>query len=161
MPRISDILLVEDNPYDVELISAELRKARLPNDLIVARDGEEALEYLYRQGKFQRRATGNPSLILMDIRMPKVNGIEVLHQVRDDESLREIPVAIITSYPESKGIIETTNLEVAFFSKPIDGEKLLQILAIAGIHAGKRDRAPHRTDRPKEIQAGHREAVDA
>ncbi len=150
MHRLNDILLVEDNPYDVELMSAEFRRLHLPNDLIVARDGEEALDYLYRQGKFQRRLHGNPALILLDIRMPKVNGIEVLHQIKHDTELREIPIVIITAYPEAKRIVESTNLEVAFIEKPLDGEKLRRILSLAGMYTPRHDRAPHRTERARE-----------
>jgi CheY-like chemotaxis protein len=158
MLRAKDILLVEDNPYDVELMATEFRKARLSNELIVARDGEEALDYLYRHGKFQRRMAGIPALILLDIRLPKVNGIEVLHQIRHDADLRQIPIAVITSYPEARSVIDTTDLEVSFFEKPLDSDKLQRILAMAGFTFSKRDRAPQKSDRSR---AGISEAVSA
>jgi CheY-like chemotaxis protein len=147
MVRPNDILLVEDNPYDVELMAAEFRRSRLANELIVARDGEEALDYLYRQGKFQRRVAGNPALILLDIRLPKVNGIEVLHQIRHDSELLNIPVAVITSYPEARSILDTSGIDVEFFEKPLDGDKLQRILALAGCTTAKRDKAPQKSDR--------------
>jgi CheY-like chemotaxis protein len=124
MNQTNEVLLVEDNPYDVELMSIGFKKHKLGGELIVARDGEEALDYLYRQGKFQRRLQGNPSLILLDVRMPRVNGIEVLHQIKNDDDLKDIPVIVLTAYPEVKSIINETDVSVAFMEKPVNFEKL-------------------------------------
>jgi DNA-binding response OmpR family regulator len=122
-------------------------KHRIGTELVVARDGEEALDYLYRQGKFQRRLPGNPSLILLDVRIPKVNGIEVLHQIKNDDDLKNIPVVVLTAHPEVKSIIGETDVSVAFMEKPVDFERLDAIVKnIIGPKSNTR-RSPQPTKR--------------
>jgi CheY-like chemotaxis protein len=98
------ILLVEDDPKDVELTISALSEYNLVNDIQVARDGVEALDYLFRRGKFTNETRGNPIVILLDLKMPKLDGIQVLRQIKSDEKLRTIPVVILTSSRESQDL---------------------------------------------------------
>ena len=91
MSDVKRILLVEDDPKDVELTLTGLAEYNLVNEVVVARDGEEALDFLYRRGNYEKRTNGNPAVILLDLKLPKVNGFEVLQQVRADEKLKMIP----------------------------------------------------------------------
>lgn len=120
MAELKRILLVEDNAKDVELTLTALEENHLANEVVVARDGAEALDYLYFRGKYQMRARGNPAVILLDIKMPKVDGIEVLRQLKTDETLKVIPVVILTSSREEKDMIESYRLGVnAYVVKPV------------------------------------------
>src|SRR5437879_2868711 len=95
--ELKSILLAEDDPRDVELTLAALDENNLANKVAVARDGEEALDYLYCRGKYQSRTRGNPIFVLLDLKMPKVSGLEVLRQVKADPQLKTIPVIVLTS----------------------------------------------------------------
>ncbi|MEJ2156849.1 MAG: response regulator [Desulfobacteraceae bacterium] len=101
MTNFKRILLVEDDPKDVELTLTALAEHKLSNEVAVARDGVEAMDYLYRRGSFARRPAGNPVVILLDLKMPRMDGMQVLDQIRADEQLRLIPVVILTSSRES------------------------------------------------------------
>ena len=96
MNGLKRILLVEDDPKDVELTLTGLAEYNLANEVVIARDGEEALDYLYRRGNHRTRPNGHPAVILLDLKLPKVNGFEVLEQVRADENLKMIPVVILS-----------------------------------------------------------------
>src|SRR5690349_3191745 len=100
MTRLRPILLAEDNLKDVELVLAALKKNNLANEVVVARDGEEALDYLYRRGKFQARNQGLPIAMFLDLKMPKVDGLEVLRQMKSDAVLKVVPVVMLTSSRE-------------------------------------------------------------
>ncbi len=114
------ILLVEDDPQDIELTLAALGEYNLANEIVVARDGVEALDYLYRRGTFAERPAGNPVVVLLDLKMPKLDGIEVLRQIKTDERLRLIPVVILTSSGESRDLEECYQLGVnAYVVKPV------------------------------------------
>src|ERR1700745_2975489 len=91
------ILIVEDEPNDVELTLAALDKCVLANEVVVAHDGQEALDYVQNRGTFSTRANGNPALILLDLNLPKVDGLEVLKQIKSDDRLKTIPVVVLTS----------------------------------------------------------------
>ena len=120
MNQLKRILLVEDDPNDLELALEGLSEYNLLNQIVVARDGQEALDYLYRKGRFESRPEGNPILILLDIKMPKVDGLTVLKQIRSDVNLRMIPVVILTSSKEERDVIEGYRLGVnAFVVKPV------------------------------------------
>jgi CheY-like chemotaxis protein len=119
--RSVHILLVEDSPNDAELAIAALRDHRVANQIDVARDGEEALDYFYRRGKFSTRSNGNPGLVLLDVKMPKVDGIEVLRQIKADPNLKSIPVVMLTSSREERDVAECYLLGVnAYVVKPVD-----------------------------------------
>lgn len=121
MIELKRILLVEDNANDVELTMEALNEYNLANTVEVAKDGEEALDYLYYRGRFTERPRGNPAVILLDLKLPKVSGLEVLKHIRSDNSLKMIPVVILTSSHEEKDLIEGYNLGVnAYVVKPVD-----------------------------------------
>jgi CheY-like chemotaxis protein len=120
MTAVQNILLVEDNANDVELTLAALRGNRVANEVVVLRDGAEALEYLFRRGKYASREADHPALILLDLKMPKVNGLEVLRQVKGDAYLRKIPVVMLTSSREDLDLHQTYDLGVnAYVVKPV------------------------------------------
>lgn len=100
--ELKRILLVEDSPQDVELTLAALEEHRLSNEVVVARDGEQALDYLYYRGAWRLRAAGNPAIILLDLKLPKLSGLEVLQRIKNDEGLKLVPVAMLTSSGEEK-----------------------------------------------------------
>jgi CheY-like chemotaxis protein len=120
MTELRTILLAEDNANDVELTLAALRGNRVANDVVVVRDGAEALDYLYRRGSFAGRSIDNPGLILLDLKMPRVDGIEVLRQVKGDPGLRTIPIVVLTSSREEHDVVRTYGLGVnAYVVKPV------------------------------------------
>ena len=121
MNGLKRILLVEDDPKDVELTITGLGEYNLANEVVVARDGEEALDYLYRRGAHDTRENGNPAVMLLDLKLPKVNGFEVLQQIRADEKLKMIPVVVLTSSREERDLVESYKLGVnAYVVKPVD-----------------------------------------
>jgi CheY-like chemotaxis protein len=121
MSALKPILLVDDNPNDIELTLAALAENHLANEVVVARDGAEALDYLYRRGIFKLRAEGNPAVVLLDLKLPKVDGLQVLQQVKQDEGLRQIPVVMLTSSQEEKDLVRSYKLGVnAYVVKPVD-----------------------------------------
>lgn len=121
MADLKPILLVDDSSNDIELTLAALSENHLANEVVVARDGEEALDYLYRRGIFRLRSTGNPAVILLDLKLPKVDGMQVLEQVKKDEDLKQIPVVMLTSSQEEKDLLRSYKLGVnAYVVKPVD-----------------------------------------
>ncbi len=120
MELIKRVLLVEDDPKDVELTLSALEEYNLANQIVVARDGVEALDYIYRRGAFALRPQGNPVVILLDIKMPRLDGLQVLRQLKADEQMRLIPVVILTSSQESRDLEECYSLGVnAYVVKPV------------------------------------------
>jgi CheY-like chemotaxis protein len=120
MEALKRILLVEDDPKDIELTLNTLDEYNLSNEVAVARDGVEALDYLYRRGSFAERPAGNPVVILLDLKMPKLDGIQVLQQLKADEQMRLIPVVVLTSSRESHDLKECYKLGVnAYVVKPV------------------------------------------
>jgi CheY-like chemotaxis protein len=120
MEVIKRILLVEDDPKDIELTLAALAEYNLANEVEIARDGVEALDYLFRRGLFADRPAGNPVVILLDLKMPKLDGIHVLQQLKADSQMRLIPVVILTSSLESKDLKECYRFGVnAYVVKPV------------------------------------------
>jgi len=121
MSELKRILLVEDNPKDVELTLSALAENNLANEVVVTRDGAEGLDYLYRRGQFKLRAEGNPAVILLDLKMPKVDGLEVLRLIKSDMELKAIPVVMLTSSREEKDLIASYQLGVnAYVVKPVN-----------------------------------------
>ncbi|MBN1106566.1 MAG: response regulator [Deltaproteobacteria bacterium] len=120
MGALKRILLVEDDPKDIELILHALEEYNLANEVVVARDGVEALDYLYRKGPFAQRPEGNPVLILLDLKMPRLDGSQVLKQLKSDEQLRLVPVVILTSSRESHDLENGYRLGAnAYVVKPV------------------------------------------
>lgn len=131
-----EILLVEDNPHDAELTIRTLRKANLANQLIHLHDGAEALDFLFAKGMYADRNIGNrPKVILLDIKMPKVDGIEVLRQLKLNEATRTIPVVIMTSSKEEQDIITSYDLGVnSYVVKPVDFEGFAKAVSELGFY---------------------------
>ena len=134
MADLKRILLVEDNPNDIELTLSALEEHHLANEVIVVRDGQEALDYLYRGGSFKLRGNGNPAVVLLDIKLPKVDGIEVLRKIKSDISLKIIPVVMLTSSREEKDLIDSYNLGVnAYVVKPVDFKEFVEAVKELGV----------------------------
>jgi CheY-like chemotaxis protein len=126
--------LVEDDPGDVELTLAALEENNLANKVAVVNDGEEALDYLYRRGKFKMRSGGNPIVVLLDNKMPKVNGLEVLKTIKADEDLKTIPIVVLTSSRETPDLIEFYKHGVnAYVVKPVDFFEFMKAIRQTGI----------------------------
>lgn len=133
MEDLKRILLAEDSGKDAELTLTALEEKHLANKVDVVRDGEEALDYLYRRGPFQSRPGGNPVVVLLDIKMPKVDGLEVLRQIKSDERLKTIPVVILTSSREEQDLIEGYRLGVnAYVVKPVDFSQFVEAVKELG-----------------------------
>jgi two-component system response regulator len=128
------ILLVEDNSADEKLIILSFQENKIGNNVIVARDGQEALDFLFSQGKYQSRETGlNPQLIILDLKLPKIDGLEVLKCVREHERTRLIPVVILTSSREEEDIVKAYNLgSNAYVRKPVDFTELTKAMKELG-----------------------------
>src|SRR5262249_1418405 len=121
MAPLKRILLAEDNERDVELTLAALDEKNLANEVVIARDGEEALDYLNGRGKFAGHANGLPVVVLLDLKMPKVDGLEVLRRMRAEEKLKHVPVVMITSSREEQDLLKSYQLGVnAYVVKPMD-----------------------------------------
>ncbi|MBI4514635.1 MAG: response regulator [Deltaproteobacteria bacterium] len=121
------ILLAEDNAHDIELTLTAMEEYRLANDVQVVRDGAEALDYLYRRGAFAGRPDGHPLLVLLDLKMPKVDGIEVLRQVKSDPELKVIPVVVVTSSREEQDVVRGYQLGAnAYVVKPVDFDEFVE-----------------------------------
>jgi CheY-like chemotaxis protein len=131
---LKPILLVEDDPRDLELTLVALERSQLANEVVVVRDGEAALDYLARSGDFAGRAEGNPAVILLDLKLPKVNGLEVLQTVRTTEPLRSIPVVMLTSSHEETDVLRSYQLGVnAYVVKPVEFKQFVEAIADLGI----------------------------
>jgi CheY-like chemotaxis protein len=131
---IKHILLVEDDPHDVALTLAALGEHNLANSVVVVHDGEEALDYLYCRGKFMTRKDGPPVVVLLDLKMPKVSGLEVLEIIKADEHLKMIPVVVLTSSREEPDLIESYQHGVnAYVVKPVDFSDFIRAVKRLGI----------------------------
>jgi CheY-like chemotaxis protein len=120
MAELKTILLAEDNPRDLELTIEALSEHNLANEVVVAHDGAEALDYLYRRGNYESRNPGNPVLVLLDIKMPKVDGLEVLRAIKSDPSMKMVPVVVLTSSREEQDLLKSYALGVnAYVVKPV------------------------------------------
>jgi len=133
MAPLKRILLAEDNEHDVELTLAALEEYNLANEVVIARDGAEALDYLYGRGKFAGHANGPPVVVMLDLKMPKVDGLEVLRQMRADETLKHIPVVMITSSREEQDLVRSYQSGVnAYVVKPVDFQKFVESIKQVG-----------------------------
>ena len=134
MSTLGRILLVEDDPKDVELTLTALEEYHLANEVVVTRDGEEALDYLYRRSAFATRLNDNPAVLLLDLKLPKVDGLEVLQQIKSDQQLRMIPVVVLTSSREERDMVASYRLGVnAYVVKPVDFHEFVNAIRELGI----------------------------
>ena len=134
MNGLRRILMVEDDARDVELSLTALEQYNLANEVIVVGDGEEALDYLYQRGKFKTRPSGNPAVLLLDLKLPKVDGLEVLQQIKTDAQLKMIPVVVLTSSREERDMVASYQLGVnAYVVKPVDFHAFVNAVKELGI----------------------------
>lgn len=145
MADLRPILLVEDNPKDIELTLAALAKCQLANPIVVIRDGAEALDYLYARGPFADRAPGDPAVVLLDLKLPKVDGLEVLEKVKRDPLLGSVPVVMLTSSREESDLVRSYRLGVnAFVVKPVDFNAFFEAIQDLGMFWGVLNEPPPR-----------------
>ncbi len=134
MMELRRILLVEDNPNDVEMVLDGLSEYNLANEVVVARDGVEALDYLFRRSEFAGREEGNPAVVLLDLKLPRVDGVEVLKTIKEDEQLKFIPVVVLTSSREERDLVESYRLGVnAYVVKPVDFQEFARAVKELGV----------------------------
>jgi DNA-binding response OmpR family regulator len=134
MNKIGRILMVEDDAKDVELTLTALEEYNLANEVIVTRDGEQALDYLYCRGEYKTRSSGNPAVMLLDLKLPKVDGLEVLKQIKSDGELKMIPVVVLTSSKEEKDMVASYKLGVnAYVVKPVDFHEFVNAIKELGV----------------------------
>jgi CheY-like chemotaxis protein len=126
--------MVEDDPKDVELTLTALEDYNLANEVVVTRDGEQALDYLYCRGKYETRSRDNPAVMLLDLKLPKIDGLEVLKQIKSDTNLRMIPVVVLTSSKEEKDMVTSYKLGVnAYVVKPVDFHEFVNAIKELGV----------------------------
>src|SRR5947207_1905227 len=131
--NVKKILLVEDSEHDIELTIAALDGHHLANKVDVARDGAEALDYLYKRGAFAGRPDGQPVVVLLDLKMPRVDGLEVLRQMKSDPDLKSVPVVMLTSSREEQDLVRSYELGVnAYVVKPVDFRDFIDAVKLVG-----------------------------
>jgi len=131
--KIKSILLVDDSPRDIELALDALAQHNLANDVVALSDGAEALDYLFLRGPFADRPAGNPAVVLLDLKMPKVDGIEVLRQIKNDPQLKTIPVVVLTSSREEQDLVKSYELGVnAYIVKPVQFQAFVEAVKAVG-----------------------------
>jgi len=134
MQTLGRILLVEDDPRDVELTLTALDEYNLANEVVVAPDGEQALDYLYYRANYMQRTRENPAVLLLDLKLPKISGLEVLEKIKADEQLKRIPVVVLTSSREEKDMLATYELGVnAYVVKPVDFHEFVNAIKQLGV----------------------------
>jgi DNA-binding response OmpR family regulator len=134
MDRLGRILIVEDDPKDVELTLAALEEYNLANEVIITRDGQEALDYLYCRGKYQARPDDSPAVMLLDLKLPKIDGLEVLQQIKSDARLKMMPVVVLTSSHEERDMMRSYSLGVnAYVVKPVDFHEFINAVKELGV----------------------------
>jgi len=149
---LKPILLVEDNPRDLELTLEALSRARLANEVVIARDGEEALEYLQSTGRYQNRERGNPAVVLLDLKLPKVDGHEVLAAIRESAELRRVPVVILTSSKEEQDLLTSYERGVnAYVVKPVNFQEFIRAVQELGGFWAVLNEPPPGSSRPLRV----------
>ncbi|WGV25230.1 response regulator [Halotia branconii] len=158
MKELKRILLIEDSANDAELVLAALSENHLANEVIVVRDGEEALDYLYRRGLFRLRMEGHPVVVLLDLKLPKIDGLEVLTQLKSDPKMRVVPIVVLTSSKEEPDLARCYELGVnAYVVKPVDYHEFVDAIKGVGLFwavinrppLGALPSAPHRLQENK------------
>ena len=144
MVEIRTILFAEDNPKDVELTLEALGDHNLANNVVVVRDGVETIDYLRCEGKYKLRKPGNPAVLLLDIKMPRMDGLEVLKIIRNDNKLKTLPVVILTSSHEEQDLIKSYELGVnAYVVKPVDFKEFIEAVKQVGVFWAVINEVPH------------------
>ena len=147
---LKPILLVEDNPKDVELSLVALGKTQLANEVVVVRDGAEALDYLRCAGEYSERAQGNPAVVLLDLKLPKIDGLQVLEQIKRDPDLQAIPVVILTASREEKDLLRSYKNGVnAYVVKPVSFKEFISAIQDLGVFWALLNEPPPGSLRPK------------
>ena len=143
MHSLKPILLVEDNPKDLELTLVALSRSRMANEVVVARDGVEALDYLRCTGNYAGRPKGNPAVVLLDLKLPKVGGLDVLEAIKGDPSLAPLPVVVLTSSREERDVLRSYEIGVnAYVVKPVDFKDFLEAVRDLGMFWGVLNEPP-------------------
>ena len=138
-----EILLVEDNPRDAELTLRALKKHNLANRVVWVKDGAEALDFIFCSGTYAERSNGSPKLVLLDLKMPKVDGIEVLKTIKGDEHTNSIPVVMLTSSAEERDIVESYHLGVnSYLVKPVDFKYFMEVVSHMGLYWAVLNKTP-------------------
>ncbi|MDH5739672.1 MAG: response regulator [Nitrospira sp.] len=149
MNAAKPILLAEDNPRDAELALAAMEEEHISDKVVLCRDGAEVLDYLYCRGQFKSRLRGNPAVVFLDLKMPKVNGLEVLRTIKADINLRPIPVVMLTSSREERDLAESYALGAnAYVVKPVEFHKFLSAVKELGTFWGVINEPPPEGSRP-------------
>jgi len=138
-----EILLVEDSDADAEMTTRAIRKGNVVNRLVRVRDGVEALEFVFREGAYSQRSGGNPRLILLDLKMPRLGGIDVLKRLKADQTTKTIPVVVFTSSAEEKDVVESYQLGVnSYLVKPVDMTAFTSVITQTGLYWAVMNRMP-------------------
>jgi two-component system, response regulator len=155
-PIETDILLVEDSPDDAELAVHALRREHLANNIYIARDGEEALDFLFCRAAFAGRTFRHPpKLVLLDLKLPKVDGVEVLKQMKADPRTRVVPVVVLTSSREDHDLVRTYDLGAnSYIQKPVDFEQFRQVVKTVGLYWMVINHSPARKDATRSAEQG-------
>jgi CheY-like chemotaxis protein len=149
---LKPILLVEDNPKDLELTLLALEKSNLANEVVTVRDGVEALDYLFRRGSYSGRAEGNPAVVLLDLKLPRVDGIQVLEAIKKDDALRAVPVVMLTASREEKDLIRSYSLGAnAYVVKPVAFKDFLDAIQDLGVFWAVLNEPPPGSLRPRRL----------
>ena len=147
---LKPILLVEDNPKDLELTMIALTRSKLANDVISVRDGVEALDYLLYRGEFSERPRGNPAVVLLDLKLPKVDGIQVLEVIRKTTELQRMPVVILTASREERDVLRSYDLGVnAYVVKPVNFQAFIEAVRELGVFWALLNEPPPGSVKPK------------
>lgn len=150
MADLKPILLVEDNPKDLELTLAALERSQLANDVVTVRDGEEALDYLQSRGRYKDRPRGTPAVVLLDLKLPKVDGLEVLRAIKADPTLQALPVVMLTSSREEQDVVRSYRLGVnAYVVKPVGFKDFVDAIQDLGVFWAVLNEPPPGAVRPQ------------
>jgi CheY-like chemotaxis protein len=156
---LKPILLVEDNPKDLELTLLALGKSNLANEVITVRDGKEALDYLFREGQYASRTAGNPAVILLDLKLPKVDGIQVLERVKSSSALQSVPVVILTTSREETDLARSYKLGVnAYVVKPVAFKDFIEAIQDLGVFWAVLNEPPPGSMKPGRAEEAKRTA---
>jgi CheY-like chemotaxis protein len=152
--ELKRLLLVDDSLRDTEMALNALAQHNLANEVVVLRDGVEALDYLYRRGPFADRAAGHPAVVLLDLKMPRVDGVEVLRQIKSDPQLKMIPVVIMTSSREEQDVVTSYQLGVnAYIVKPVKFQEFVEAVKLVGAFWAVVNEPPPGSVRAQTIRA--------